>query len=429
MLILSHPTGNANVREAARAFADSGMLAELWTSVSWDSTSAMNRLLPRSLAAQLERRSFAYPTRELIHTAPWLELGRMLASRWRWTSLVRQETGMFCVDAVYRGLDQKVAARLTGARGIDAVFAYEDGALATFNAARKLGMQRIYELPIGYWRAGRELMTEEAALQPEWAMTLPGNQDSDAKLARKDEELALASHVVVPSEFVRQTLSKGGRFDAKVSVVNYGAPAAPGSRSLRSTEGKLRVLFAGAMSQRKGISYLFAAAGQVEAEIELTLIGSRARECRILDAALQSHRWLGTLPHSEVLAEMQRHDVFVLPTLFEGFALVILEAMSRGLPVITTPNSGAEGIITDGEDGFIVPVRSAEAIAEKLELLAGDRDRLAAMSEAAQKKAAFHSWARYRRQLVSEVELVMGASPAQGPLAPSRAGSTGAGPC
>jgi alpha-maltose-1-phosphate synthase len=408
MVILSHPTGNANVREAARAFSENGMLAEMWTSICWDRTSRINSLLPRSVAAQLARRTFAYPTRKLIHTFPWPEIGRMMAARLGFSALLHHESGPFCVDAIYHGLDERVAARLPGSNGVDAVYAYEDGALSTFRSARQLGIKTIYELPIGYWRVWRELMSEEAELQPEWAMTLPGNLDSRGKLERKDEELSLASHVVVPSEFVRRTLSSADRLDAKVSVINYGAPEPSSWNHAPQKNGnKLGALFVGALSQRKGISYLLAAVNQVKSEIELTLIGSRAGDCRILEFALESHRWLGSLSHREVLAEMCRHDVFVLPTLFEGFALVILEAMSQGLPVITTPNSGAEGIIADGEDGFIVPIRSSQAIAEKLELLARDRDRLAAMSEAARRKAAFHSWKRYREQLVGVVRQVV----------------------
>jgi glycosyltransferase involved in cell wall biosynthesis len=93
----------------------------------------------------------------------------------------------------------------------------------------------------------------------------------------------------------------------------------------------------------------------------------------------------------------------VFPSLFEGFGLVLLEAMSCGVPVIATPNGAAPDFVTDGEDGFIVPIRDPEAVAEKLEILVRDRDRLAAMSEAAMRTAARHSWTRYRERLVTTV--------------------------
>ena len=104
----------------------------------------------------------------------------------------------------------------------------------------------------------------------------------------------------------------------------------------------------------------------------------------------------------------------VFPSLFEGFGLVMLEAMANGLVVITTPNTGAPDFFSEGEDGFIVPIRDAEAIAEKLEMLSHDRERLAAMSQAAMRKAMLHSWRYYRDRLVNIVrEALAGDTPAQ----------------
>ena len=161
------------------------------------------------------------------------------------------------------------------------------------------------------------------------------------------------------------------------------------SRTASTTKnGKLKVLFVGALSQRKGLSYLMEAAGHLGSKIELTLIGRRISECRPLDAALRTHRWIPSISHGALLEEMSRHDVMVFPSLFEGFGLVILEAMSQGVPVIATPNTAAPDFVSDGDDGFIVPIRDADAIASKLELLTLDRDLLAAMSQAAIRTAA-----------------------------------------
>jgi glycosyltransferase involved in cell wall biosynthesis len=100
---------------------------------------------------------------------------------------------------------------------------------------------------------------------------------------------------------------------------------------------------------------------------------------------------------------MRRHDVLVFSSLFEGFGLVVTEALSQGLPVITTPHTCGPDILEDGVDGFIVPIRNPEAIAEKLEHLASDRSLLAEMSQAALKKARILSWAEYRRRIVEVV--------------------------
>ncbi len=106
---------------------------------------------------------------------------------------------------------------------------------------------------------------------------------------------------------------------------------------------------------------------------------------------------------------MRAHDVLVFPSLFEGFGLVVTEALSQGTPVITTPHTCGPDVLTDGEDGFIVPIRDAQAIAEKLELLHRDRERLAAMSIAARKKAETLTWESYRRGIVAVVRETLAA--------------------
>jgi glycosyltransferase involved in cell wall biosynthesis len=160
----------------------------------------------------------------------------------------------------------------------------------------------------------------------------------------------------------------------------------------------------GGLGQRKGLSYLFDAMRQMGSAAELTLIGRKTTErCAPLNEALKVHRWIPSLPHREVLEEMAKHDVLVFPTLFEGFALVILEALSRGLPVITTENSGGGEIIHSGENGFIVPIRSSAALAGKLDLLANDRALLAGMKAAALRTAETCTWAAYRSRLAATV--------------------------
>ena len=103
--------------------------------------------------------------------------------------------------------------------------------------------------------------------------------------------------------------------------------------------------------------------------------------------------------HHQILEQMRLHDVLIFPTLFDGFGLVITEALSQGLPVITTLNSGAPECIRDGVEGFIVPIRNSQAIAERLQELASNRDQLAAMRQASLRRAAELSWAGYEQGL------------------------------
>ena len=407
MLLFSHPFGNNHAHQAALAVQEAGLLAELWTSFHWTPGNRAERWLPAALARQFGRRAFPPAVRDRIHMAPLREVGRMLAPRLpggRW--LDRHETGPCSVDGVFRAMDRTVARRLrrlAGTKTLGGVYAYEDGAAATFREARRQGLRCFYDLPIGYWRAGRAIFDEEAEREPAWAPTLTGRADSPAKLARKDEELSAADAVFVASTFTRQTLGSAPGLRAPVHVVPYGAPPVPDDLPPPAARGQgpLRVFFAGSLGQRKGLSYLLEAVRRFDAsQVELTLLGHKTVEnCAPLDAAVRAHRWIPSLPHAEVLAEMARQDVLVFPSLFEGFGLVILEAMSRGLPVIATAHTAGPDVIDDGTDGFLVPIRSADAIAEKLDSLLVQPGQLLDMKHAARRKAAALGWEAHRRRL------------------------------
>ena len=213
--------------------------------------------------------------------------------------------------------------------------------------------------------------------------------------------------IIVASTFVKKTLERAPEIKAPVKVIPFGAPsvsyALDASLKMKDT-GKLRVLYVGILTQRKGLSYLIKAVSNLNSLVDLTLIGSKCPiKCLPLEKALRVHRWIPSLTHHEILEEMRRNDVLILPSLFEGFGLVILEAMSQGLPVVVTPNTCGSDIVNDGEDGFIVPIRSAEAIAEKLELLARNKELLVAMGQAAKRKAATYAWGSYHYRIVEAV--------------------------
>jgi glycosyltransferase involved in cell wall biosynthesis len=339
-------------------------------------------------------------------------------------ALARHERGRFSVDAVYRRLDRRVARRLRGEGlgELKAVYGYEDGSVDTFAAARERGLQRIYDLPIGYWRAAQRIYREEAEREPTWAATIEGVLDSDEKLARKESEVATADLILVASRFTAETLREAPAQTARVEVVPYGAPIAGGGEPPReaATPGVLRAIFVGALTQRKGLSYALEAVRRLGPRCELTLIGARpTAPCAPLDEALRRHRWFPNLSSPEVLTEMRRHDVLLFPSLCEGFGLVILEALSCGLPVISTNHTGAPDVLGEGIDGFIVPIRSADAIAQKMEALLDSPPRLAAMKDAAAAKARALRWEDYRSTIARIVRAQLaGATPSRADTLP-----------
>ncbi len=405
-ILISHPTGNQNVRNALRSLVEHEMLAEFWTTIAWNPESRWNRVVPSSLRGQLVRRAFGDVPGDRVRCVPWREMVRLGARFSPLERILCSGERAFSVIGMYRNFDAMVARRL-GEIGANAVYAYEGGALQTFRQAKRRGIRTLYDLTSGYWYWERDLLREEQARSPHMASVLPKLSDSVEHMREKDEEIALADLIVVASDHVRRTLV-GVVPEDKILVVPYGAPPIR-TRPERPTEfhRPLRVLFAGALHQRKGIGYLLSAIDTLGSDVNLTLIGQRFAPNDVVDAACRRWRWLETIPHSQVLDEMMQSDVLVLPSISEAFGLVVTEALACGLPVIVTPNVGAGDLIRDGHEGFVVPVRSSEAIADRLSLLCQDRQLLAEMSHNAQVTAEAKSWKSYREHWAQAVRAAL----------------------
>ena len=400
MILLGHPTGNANFRAASRAFHSLGMLRELDSCICWNPNSPLAHLLPKSLRAQLARRAFTDIPLHLQHCHPFREALRLTSGNFYFDWLHQHEKGLLSFDAIYHSFDRHVAARLCSLTYLSAVYAYEDAALKTFSAAKMLGLACLYDLPYGYWRSAQELFQEERDLKPEWAASLFSLGDSPDKLKRKDAELSLADVVIVPSQFVYSTLSASPVSSARIKIVPFGSPPPISKLPEFKIISPLRVLYVGSIGQRKGISYALEAIDMLQNQVSLTLIGKpTARNCPPISAALERHSWIPSLPHHMILEQMRQHDVLLFPTLFDGFGLVMTEALSQGLPVITTANSGAAECIRNGVEGFVVPIRNSQAIAERLQQFIDAPDLLYQMRNACLRRAAELSWTQYEIKL------------------------------
>src|SRR5580704_5013150 len=131
-VLISHPTGNQNVRNALASLAKREMLAEFWTTIAWDPLSRWNLLLPAGTRMLLERRAYAEVPRELIKCVPWREMVRLGAKPRFLNHLLTSGERPFSIIGVYRHFDDNVAERVKSLHP-DAVYAYEGGALKTFH--------------------------------------------------------------------------------------------------------------------------------------------------------------------------------------------------------------------------------------------------------------------------------------------------------
>lgn len=415
MILLSHPTGNRNVRALLTGLEKAGQLASFQTTLAVQQPHPWYfRLLPQAVRQQLLRRSYDLPHSK-ITPHPFRELVRLTAPKLGAKFLIKQKSGWASIDSVYQDFDHHVANQLKAQfnlqqdrfkHQISGVYCYEDAALQTFRAAKDLGLDCFYDLPIAYWETTQQLLQQEAERCPEWKPTLVGIRNSLTKLDRKTAELALADVVLCPSKFVYDSLPTTVQQAKKCVVVEFGSPAnqikAP---RLQSSTASLRVLFVGSMSQRKGLADLFTAMKLLKrSDVELIVMGSPVAAMDFYRQQLPNFTYEPTRSHQAVLELMQSCDVFVLPSIVEGRALVQQEAMSCGLPLIVTPNAGGEDLIEEGRTGFLVPIRSPETIAEKIAWFADHRHQLDEMSQLARQKAAQVTWESYCQKILGIIK-------------------------
>ena len=287
--------------------------------------------------------------------------------------------------------DRNVARRLESA---DLVVAWSGMALHTHRRARQLGARTVVERGSSHIAFQRDILEAE---QQRWG--LRGAPPVDPWTLEKElREYAEADAIAIPSGFVKRSFLARGVPEAKLIQVPYGVdlrafhPAPDGAPAVKRG---FRALYVGALSLRKGIPDLLEAAKR--AQVELWLVGPRQAEVEpFLRAHAGRFEHKGTVPQARLPEFYAQADVFVIASLEEGLALVIPQALACGLPVICSEHSGGDDLVRDGVNGFVVPIRDPDAIAQRLAALREDPDRLAAMKRAAAASVAHgHGWRDY----------------------------------
>ncbi len=286
-------------------------------------------------------------------------------------------------------------------------FAYDTGALEVFEYLESIGIPRVV-CQIDPSRVEAQVVAEEAKLWPGWqnsASPIP-----EAYFKRREQEWALANRIMVNSPFCRQALIQQGVSSEKLVVIPLcyePGDIGPKIERLRSDSNRapLRILFLGQVILRKGIQYLIEAAKLLRgAPVHFDVVGPIGITDEAVKSAPSNMTFHGRVSRDEAAAWYQQAEVFVLPTLSDGFALTQLEAMANGLPVITTPKCGE--VVADGVDGFIVPPRDSEMLAQTVTRYLEDRKSLRLHQEAARQKAGQFTMSHLAENLVAlEAEL------------------------
>lgn len=343
--------------------------------------------------------------------------GRRLAGRWhadlskaavsafplnglRWVGAVRRQSGE---QLYHTHVDQgtwfaKRTARLLDTAPQDAVFfSYDTGFLEAGEAARARGIPAAV-CQMDPARVEVELVEEEAKNWPGWR--------ADFQLAppffqeRREREWDIASCVVVNSPWSRDALIKMGVPSEKIAIVPlcFEPPPEQDPTKKPNKAKPLEVLWVGSAILRKGIQYLLEAARLLKDEnVRFTVVGLVGITEKAVKTAPPNLQFLGPRPYADAVEHFRTADVFAIPTLSDGFAITQLEAMSYGLPVIATPNCGE--VVIEGENGFIIPARDSQALADRIGEWVNDRDLVEKMSDAAKKRAKNYGIDRLTKEL------------------------------
>jgi glycosyltransferase involved in cell wall biosynthesis len=242
------------------------------------------------------------------------------------------------------------------------LFGYDTGALEVMEWGRERGMKCVLD-QMDPSRVEADLVREEEERWPGWAQL--SRNIPEEFFNRREKEWALADRVVVNSEFCREALLKQGVAAEKLVVVPLCyEPVVTGQRPV--VRGPLRVLFLGQVVLRKGIQYLIEAARKLETEsVCFDVVGPIGISQAAIASAPSNVHFCGRTSRNEAADWYQAADVFVLPTISDGFAITQLEAMAYGLPVIATPCCGA--VVSHDVDGLIVPPRAPDALANAIQ--------------------------------------------------------------
>ncbi len=296
-----------------------------------------------------------------------------------------------CVFRRDASFDRWVARRWI--KNCDCYWGFQGSCLESLRAARRRGMIAVAEFATAHVTRAIELLSRESQRHPEWAATISNFSFPDWYLERLEAEPHAADYCIAASQFTRDSLIEAGVEPERILLLPLGTDLEQFQFVRRSAEGPFRILFVGGIGQRKGVKYLLEAFDRIRGPgVELTLAGPLPADTRPLDPYRSSVRLTGRLDQSEIVREMQQAHVLVLPSVFEGFGLVIAEAMSTGMPVIASTHSAGPDIIREGVDGFVLESDDVEGLAERLETLRNDRRRAVEMGVAAAERARSFSW-------------------------------------
>jgi glycosyltransferase involved in cell wall biosynthesis len=352
-----------------RLLAERGLLGQLFTDLSaanWplSALKSLPRLaMPSVIKRMLDRAPKGVPAQAIVS---FPRFGLQYARRREGVSRSRHwvDGGKRFCELILRH----------GIREVEGIYTFTGAGLELLEWAQRQGLAGVHDQIMASRRTEHLLIARQKEQFPQWSDDCHKEEGLDEYCDRESAEWNAASLIVCGSTFVKDSIVAEGADPSRCIVVPYGANSAFAEPSQAESNSNLplRVLTVGEVGLRKGSPYVFRAAEALAGAIQLRMVGSVTCPSSVAANAPTNLQLIGMAPRSEMARHYAWADIFLLPSVCEGSAGAIFEALAAGLPVVCTPNSGS--IVEDEVSGLVVPAENEEAVISSVKRLADDRE-------------------------------------------------------
>ncbi len=271
---------------------------------------------------------------------------------------------------------------------------------------KRRGIRTIVDHGSLHEASDREILLNESE---KFGFRFSGNSSQSWLIEKEDAEFRAADLIFALSNVAKRTLVKNGIAPEKI-FVNHGGVSLDQFYPRGKDDNVFRIIHCSNLTPRKGLHYLLQAFRELALpEAELWIIGpdhgirgDMKFQSLVRKLSTPNVFFKGPVAQPQLSTYFSQGSVFVLPSLADGFGLVVLQAMACGLPVIVSDMTGAADLVRGGETGFIVPAGETEGLKEKLQVLFDHQELCGEMGRRARAMVALDkSWDQYGSRLAA----------------------------
>ena len=415
-IILAHP-GQQHSFKVAAALKQYGVLYRYFTAVYDKPSSIIMKLVHLivkgdDVSKTAKRKCTALTDEDVITYYTFWSLCVIVLSRFKHTKRLS-----YMLDRKIADLFGIKVAKYAIKHDVDAVICFSMNETKCFEllAKRAPHIKRIVDCansPVKYMRSIYDediARTGKSVLKQE----VPSFWD-EKELQKQKAGIEYTQFFLAPSFFVKKGLVYSGVDNNNIHVVHYGTNFVPlSSTRLDPPNDIVKFVYVGQVTYRKGVHYLLDVFSKIKRnDIQLSIVGGWKPNSDLIEKYknCENIHFYGNVTHDKVKTILCESDVFVFPSLTEGFSLSCLEAMSCGLPIICSNNAGANDIVIDGVNGFTYNYEDKERLDYLINYMADNHEVHISMREQALKTAKKNTWDNYATELRKTLMTIMGSN-------------------